>query len=108
MRILFYFWIFFFCYVNSSIESCKEMIPISVKNCTDIKITDKIFCCLHSYLKKGKREVECFPFAKNNTLIEEQIIMEESIDYDDVNINCMSKYIKMSLLNILVLLILFI
>jgi hypothetical protein len=108
MKNLFYFWFFFFVYVNASEESCKAVVPMSVKNCTDIKISDKKFCCYHSYLKEAHRKIECISFEKNATLIEQQIIAEESkLDYDDVSIDCISKYIKMSLINIIFLSLLF-
>ena len=108
MKILFYFWFFFFVYVYASEEDCKAVSPKSVKNCTDVIISDKLFCCYHSYLIKANRTIECIPFEKNATLIEQQIITEESVsEYDDVKIDCNSKYIKMCFLNIIILLMLF-
>ena len=108
MKILFYFWFFFFSYVYASEDDCKAVIPKSVKNCTEVKISDNKFCCYHSYLIKANKKIECIPFEKNATLIEQQIIAEESkLDYDDVNIDCISKYIKMSFLNIIFLSIFF-
>lgn len=109
-KILFYFWFFLvFDFVNNAIDfsSCTSTTPITVKNCTDIKTgDDKVFCCFYSYLFKAKRYLSCTTHEKNLTLIEQHIqLFESNDDYDDVTIDCKSKYIKLTYFHIIVLLI---
>lgn len=109
MKILFYFWFFLFLYVKGDDTQCTNYLsPISVKNCSDIKLSSGNSCCYFSYLFKATRYISCYSIKKNSTEIEKFILDTESNDdYDDVSVDCGLKNIQINKLYIIILVIIF-
>ena len=109
---LFLFCLFINCALSLLCDDLYILTNVSKLNCTNANVTemDRLAgkeCCKVSYTDlKNKRINTCGAIKKNETIIRDQIKYLEQNQYKKVSVKCLSPYININCLLILIFLIL--
>ena len=109
---LFLFCLFINCALSLLCDDLYILTNVSKLNCTNANVTEMDSlagkeCCKVSYTDlKNKRINTCGAIKKNETIIRDQIKYLEQNQYKKVSVKCLSPYININCLLILIFLIL--